>query len=148
MTARPDPAEIFLDFLRREGLNITRSRLAVLQALSGLPRHFEALDLWNAVHPRVSPATVYRTLGLLERAGLVRKVEFGEAHVHYERAFGREDHGHLVCRACGKVWEFSVGDARNAVEMAAANKGFHLAEIVVQGYGLCPSCRTGRGTRV
>ncbi|MCS7239954.1 MAG: transcriptional repressor [Candidatus Bipolaricaulota bacterium] len=148
MPARVDPVEVFVDFLKKEGLNVTRSRLAVLRALSGLPRHFEAIDLWAALHPRVSPATIYRTLGLLERAGLVRKVELGEAHVHYERAFGREDHGHLVCRVCGRVWEFPVGEARNAVEAAAANKGFNLMEIVVQGYGVCPSCQASQETRV
>lgn len=136
-----DPREVFLDFLRREGLNVTRSRLAVLQTLTKLPKHFEAADLWNALRPHVSAATVYRTLDLLERAGLVRKVEFGEAHAHYERIFGREDHGHLVCRRCGRVWEFLAEAALLEVKKAAEEAGFSLGELVVQGYGLCPVCR-------
>jgi Fur family ferric uptake transcriptional regulator len=140
--------EIFLDFLRREGLNVTRTRLAVLQVLSQLPRHFEASAVWQALRPRVSPATVYRTLGLLERAGLVRKVEFGEAHAHYERIFGRESHGHLVCRGCGKVWEFPVEGVSTAVEEIAQAQGFVLREVMIQGHGVCPRCQAKADRRV
>lgn len=135
-------------FLRQAGFNITRSRLAVLEALAGLPRHFDAAQVWMALESRVSPATVYRTLGLLERAGLVRKVELGEAHAHYERVFGCEDHGHLVCRVCGRVQEFPTALARRPVEEAAAQQGFDLAEIVVQGYGVCRECRASQEPRV
>lgn len=141
MAKELDPVEIFVGFLRREGLNVTRSRLAVLRAVSAQPRHFEAAELWTSLRSRVSPATVYRTLELLERAGLVRKVSFGEAHAHYERAFGREDHGHLICQRCGRVWEFPVEEMRGAVEKAGQAHGFSLREIVVQGYGLCPRCQ-------
>lgn len=148
MAKGADPVQVFVDFLRREGLNVTKSRLAVLRALAGLPRHFEAAELWAAVRPKVAPATVYRTLRLLERAGLVRKVEFGEAHSHYERAFGREDHGHLVCRVCGGIWEFAVGQAWEAVQKAAQDRDFVLDEIVVQGYGVCPRCRDRGASRV
>jgi Fur family ferric uptake transcriptional regulator len=143
-----DPLQTFVGFLRREGFNVTRSRLVILQALADLPRHFEASELWAAVRPRVSPATVYRTLSLLEKAGLVRKVGFGEAHAHYERAFGREDHGHLVCRVCGKIWEFPMGEARRVVEKAAKEKDFNLEEIVVQGYGVCSDCQARQNSRV
>ncbi|MBC7317799.1 transcriptional repressor [Candidatus Bipolaricaulota bacterium] len=148
MDRKLDPVQVFVDFLKSRGLNVTRSRLAVLQALADLPRHFEAADLWAVLRSRVSPATVYRTLDLLEKAGLVRKVEFGEAHAHYERAFGREDHGHLICRICGGVWEFPVGQAQHVVEQAAHEQGFFVDEVVVQGYGICPRCRARRDSRV
>ncbi|MBC7221415.1 transcriptional repressor [Candidatus Bipolaricaulota bacterium] len=144
MSRAANAQEAFVDFLRKSGLNVTRSRLAVLQALTGLPQHFEAAQVWMALHPRVSPATVYRTLELLERAGLVRKVELGEAHAHYERVFGQEDHGHLVCRVCGQVLEFPGKSARRVVEKAAAEEGFELNEVVIQGYGICADCRKAR----
>lgn len=148
MEREANPREVFLSFLQREGLNVTRSRLAVLEALAHLPKHFEAAELWGLVRPRVSAATVYRTLELLQRAGLVRKVEFGEAHAHYERTFGREDHGHLVCRRCGRVWEFPTEASRRAVEEAAQEQGFFLKEVVIQGYGVCAGCRAREGPGV
>ncbi len=143
-----DVQEAFVNFLRGAGLNVTRARLAVLRALAELPRHFEAAQVWMALRSQVSPATVYRTLELLERAGLVRKVELGEAHAHYERTFGREDHGHLVCRSCGRVWEFSGGSARRVVEEAAIQNGFALSEVVIQGYGVCADCQAAGAKRV
>lgn len=139
-----EPAELFEAFLRGRGLHVTRPRRAVVEAVFSLPRHFEAADLWAAVRGRVSSAaTVYRTLELLEEAGLVRRVSFGEAHAHYEHVLGREDHGHLVCRRCSRVVEFSDPKLKDVVAQAAARHGFELAEAVVQGYGLCPACREG-----
>lgn len=148
MSRNVDAQQAFVSFLREAGLNVTRNRLAVLRALRELPRHFEAAQVWMALRSQVSPATVYRTLELLERAGLVRKVEFGEAHAHYERTFGREDHGHLVCRVCGRVLEFPGASARRTVEEAAAKNGFALSEVVIQGYGVCADCRATGAKRV
>ncbi|MCX7750742.1 MAG: transcriptional repressor [Candidatus Bipolaricaulota bacterium] len=137
------PVELFEAYLRGRGLHVTGPRRAVVEAVFALPRHFEAADLWAAVRGTVSSAaTVYRTLDLLEEAGLIRRVSFGEAHAHYEHVLGREDHGHLVCRRCGRVTEFSDPGLGDVVTQAASRHGFELAEVVVQGYGLCPACRT------
>ncbi len=143
MTQRP--MDLFEGFLRRQGLKVTHPRRAVVQAVFALPTHFEAVDLWAALRGRVSSAaTVYRTLDLLEQAGLVRRVSFGEAHAHYEHVLGREDHGHLVCQNCGRVVEFSDPNLDHVVTRAAERHGFSLGEAVVQGYGLCPACRTAK----
>ncbi len=140
MTSRP--VRLFESFLRARGLHVTRPRRAVVEAVFTLPAHFEAAELWAALRGTVSSAaTVYRTLELLEEAGLVRRVSFGEAHAHYEHVLGREDHGHLVCRRCGRVVEFSDPGLKEVVARAAERHGYSLAEAVVQGYGLCPACR-------
>lgn len=137
------PVDLFEAFLRRQGLHTTQPRRAVVEAVFSLPAHFEAAELWAALRGTVSSAaTVYRTLELLEQAGLVRRVSFGEAHAHYEHILGREDHGHLVCRRCGRVVEFSDPGLKKVVARAAQQHGFALAEAVVQGYGLCPTCRS------
>ncbi len=135
----------FENFLRQRGLHVTGPRRAVVEAVFALPAHFEAADLWAALRGVVSSAaTVYRTLDLLEQAGLVRRVSFGEAHAHYEHVLGREEHGHLVCRVCGQVVEFSDPSLKKVVTKAAEHHGFTLAEVVVQGYGLCPACRAAK----
>lgn len=140
------PGELFEGFLRRQGLNVTQTRRAVVEAVFSLPSHFDAVDLWAALRDqRVSTATVYRTLDLLERAGLVRRVSFGEAQTRYEHVLGREDHGHLVCRACGRVIEFADLRLQGLVSEVADRHGFDLAEVVVQGHGLCLACRKGAG---
>lgn len=135
----------FEGFLRQRGLHVTGPRRAVVEAVFALPAHFEAADLWAALRDVVSSAaTVYRTLDLLEQAGLVRRVSFGEAHAHYEHVLGRAEHGHLVCRTCGQVVEFADPQLKGVVTRAAEQHGFTLAEAVVQGYGLCPACRTAK----
>jgi Fur family ferric uptake transcriptional regulator len=136
------PVDLFEGYLRRQGLKVTQPRRAVVETVFSLPAHFEAADLWAALRGVVSSAaTVYRTLELLEQAGLVRRVSFGEAHAHYEHTLGREDHGHLVCQSCGQVVEFSDPGLQDLVAKAAQRQGFSLAQAVVQGYGLCPACR-------
>lgn len=135
----------FEGFLREHGFHVTGPRRAVVEAVFSLPAHFEAADLWASLRGTVSSAaTVYRTLELLEQAGLVRRVSFGEAHAHYEHVLGREEHGHLVCRVCGKVVEFSDPHLKRVVTRAAERHGFQLSEAVVQGYGLCPACRAAK----
>ncbi|HEU67837.1 MAG TPA: transcriptional repressor [Candidatus Acetothermia bacterium] len=139
------PVELFEAFLRKRGLHVTGQRRAVVETVFALPTHFEAAELWAALRGSVSSAaTVYRTLELLEQAGLVRRVSFGEAHAHYEHTWGREDHGHLVCRSCGRVIEFADPSLTEVVARAAARHGFHLSEAVIQGYGLCQACRGKR----
>lgn len=132
----------FEEFLRKRGKNVTRSRRKVLQAVLSQPGHFDATEIWEKLRrERVSIATVYRTLELLEEAGLIRKVRLGEAHAHYEHTLAGGEHGHLVCRNCGKVVEFELPGVRERVAGIAEEAGFTLEGIQIQVLGLCPDCR-------
>ncbi len=141
---KEDVLERFEDYLRRHGRNVTETRRKILQAVLSQKDHFDATDIWESLrNERVSIATVYRTLDLLEEAGLIRKVRLGKAHAHYENILAREDHGHLICEACGKVIEFKLGRIASEVERVAREHGFELKRIQVQGFGLCSECRRG-----
>ncbi|MGC9529780.1 MAG: Fur family transcriptional regulator [Candidatus Bipolaricaulaceae bacterium] len=141
MTTKP-PVELFEAYLRARGHNVTKTRRRIVQAVFSLHGHFDAAELWQALRDqKVSMATVYRTLDLLEQAGFVRRVSFGEAHAHYEHVLERDDHGHLVCRRCGEVVEFSGARIRDLLADVAARHDFQLQEGVVQGFGLCRRCR-------
>jgi Fur family ferric uptake transcriptional regulator len=136
------PEVLFEEFLRRRGFNVTDTRRKIVKKVFSLHGHFDAAELWEALRDeKVSMATVYRTLDLLEQAGFVRRVSFGEAHAHYEHVLGRDDHGHLVCRRCGKVIEFSGARVRTLIHEVAARNEFELQETIVQGFGLCRDCR-------
>ena len=72
--------------------------------------HYEAEELLIDIRKskkRVSGGTIYRTLVLLVKCGLIRKVVFGEKHAYYEHVFDYEHHDHLVCSKCGSVIEFT-----------------------------------------
>jgi len=139
------PEELFEEFLRRQGFNVTETRRKIVRKVFSLHGHFDATELWDALRDdKVSIATIYRTLELLERAGFVRRVSFGEAHAHYEHVLGRDDHGHLVCRRCGRVIEFESKRIKTLLQEIADRNEFVLQEAIVQGFGLCRDCREGR----
>lgn len=134
--------ERFENYLRRHGKNVTETRRKILRAVLAQKDHFDATDIWESLRKeRVSIATIYRTLDLLEEAGLIRKIRLGKAHAHYENILAREDHGHFICEACGKVIEFELVKIRTEVERVAGKHDFDLKRIQVQGFGLCPECR-------
>ena len=90
---------------------------------------------------KISRATVYRTLELLVKSGLVRRVHLGEDHYHYEHVKGDSHHDHLVCTTCGGVIEFlDEGLEKRALEICEKRKfkpTFHNLQIL----GVCDACR-------
>src|SRR6266480_7576525 len=100
----------FQQFLSGQGLKLTPERTALLREIFATHYHFEADELLFKMKEKsvkISRATVYRTLELLVKSGLVRRVHLGEDHYHYEHVRGDSHHDHLVCTACGSVIEFN-----------------------------------------
>ena len=90
------------------GLRATNQRALILEIIRRGQGHLDADEVYRQARekqPRLSLSTVYRTLQLLKRLGLVEEVHFDEAHHHYEVKPSSEHH-HLVCLGCGKVIEF------------------------------------------
>src|SRR2546421_12211096 len=99
----------FQDFLASNTLKLTHEREALVREIFATHYHFEADELLFKMKQKglkISRATIYRTLELLEKSGLVRRVHLGEDHYHYEHVSGNSHHDHLVCTACGMVIEF------------------------------------------
>ena len=101
--------ERFKDKLRTSGLKVTRERVIILEEVLKRSDHFDAdqfaADL-NVNGIKVSRATVYRTLDILNDMGIVHKSTLGHKHQHYENMVNRAHHDHLVCLKCDKVVEF------------------------------------------
>ena len=92
---------LFRDYLEQSQLKYTPERKVILREIFSLHNHFEADELYFKLRQkggqRISRATVYRTLPLLEKSGLIRKVVFVDKHTHYELAYGHMHHEHLIC---------------------------------------------------
>lgn len=141
----------FRAFLVGKGLRFTREREELLAAIFEAPRHFEAEDLIRTVHQRsgrVSRATIYRTLALLEECGVLQKSLFGHNRHFYESLVGRHHHDHIVCVHCGQIREFD--DARiDAVQQeVCARFGYALVDHMHEIFGVCPGCREAAGESV
>jgi len=108
----------FLTFCLSRGLRMTGQRLAILDAVFDSDQHFSADQLVQRARQRdksVSRATVYRTLSLLVKSGLVREMDFGKAFKFYDPNYTvHPNHNHIICQDCGKIVEF---DTRKIAEL-------------------------------
>lgn len=98
------------DFVRRKGLRRTQQREFIIESAFSKDEHFTAEELFDRVrktNTHISRATVYRTLGLLVEADLLREIDLGDNQTTYDPNFhDKPSHNHLVCIDCGRVVEF------------------------------------------
>jgi Fur family ferric uptake transcriptional regulator len=106
----------------------------------------DLVDLIRREDHRISRATVYRTLQWMVDAGIARKVDFGEGRFRFEHSYRQPRHFHLICKTCHRSFEFLSSDIESVVEEVAASRGFTASQSVVQIYGTCEECRTGRNS--
>lgn len=91
--------------LTDKGYRLTPQRIMILSAIENSDHHISAEEIYAQIvtkYPNVNISTVYRTLELLERLGLVTKTDMGEGRVRYHPA-EKGHHHHLVCRECGRI---------------------------------------------
>jgi Fe2+ or Zn2+ uptake regulation protein len=133
--------------LKQRGFKLTRSRQAILQVIAEAPDHLKVAEVHRralALDPAIGLASVYRTMELLERLGLVRHVHMNHRHRHYAPAADGHSH-HLVCNDCGRVVEFSDCQVERLAKLLARRTHFVIEGHSVELYGRCPDCR--RATR-
>lgn len=131
--------------IHAQGLRATRQRQLVLDVLKENPGHLDAEAIHDQVKirdPRISLATVYRTLALLKRLGLVTEHNLGEDHGHFEAA-PSAPHYHFTCLQCKRVIEFDAPAVREIVQDLAAQQQLQVTETHLTLSGYCRTCRPG-----
>jgi len=142
-------AEAALDILQKHlksqgNLRFTSARMAVLSAVTQSQGHFDADDLYYRLisgGKKISRATVYNTLDLLQECGLVSKYRFTEHSSRYEKAFGKPHHHHLICLQCGDLIEFVNERLNKLQEEVCTDKNFAPQSSSLQIFGTCAKCR-------
>lgn len=117
---------------------MTEQRRVIAQVLDASADHPDVEELYSrasAVDPRISLATVYRTVKLFEEAGILEKVEFGDGRARYEDA-EREHHDHLIDVTTGDVIEFIDPEIEALQEKIAAKLGYRLQGHKLELYGM------------
>jgi len=138
-----------LSSIRPAGGKRSSKRDRILQIFLHQSGHLSADDLVDAVHreaPGIGRATVYRTLQWMVGAGIARKVDFGEGRSRFEQSFRHPRHYHLICTTCHRSSEFLSSDVESLMEEIAGARNFTPAQQVVQIYGTCEECQTGKKT--
>ena len=136
-----------LERLRPAGTKRSSKRDFIVNVFLKQEGHLSADDLVDLIKRedhRISRATVYRTLQWMEEAGIARKVDFGEGRFRFEHSYRHPRHFHLICKTCNRSFEFLSSDIEALVEEVAAARGFTARQSVVQVYGTCEACSTGR----
>lgn len=144
-TSFPDPSQ-----LKPVGGKRSSKREQIVDVFLRQDGHLSADDLVDRIRQedhRISRATVYRTLQWMVEAGIARKVDFGEGRSRFEPSFRQPRHFHLICKTCQESSEFLSSDIEGTIDEVAGARGFTVDHSIVQIYGTCESCRTGRGPK-
>lgn len=130
----------FQQFLRDRSLRQTPERFAILDEVYSGSGHFDADELHMRLKmkgERVSRATVYNTLDLLQDADLVIRHQFGQNQAKYEPAFSYRQHDHLICTDCDEVFEFCDPRIQGIQEMVGEIFRFNIQSHSLHVYGSC-----------
>jgi Fur family transcriptional regulator, ferric uptake regulator len=147
MSSAPAPVVPDVARLRPAGGRRSTKRERILGVFLKHEGHLSADDLVALIHredARISRATVYRTLQWMVDAGVARKVDFGEGRFRFEHSYRHPRHFHLICKTCSRSFEFLSSDIEGLIEEVATARGFAARQSVLQIYGTCEECRSGR----
>ena len=132
--------------LREKGYRITPQREKILELFMELPEgsHLSAEDLHALLlqnQIKISLATLYRTLKFLVLNSLLRELDFGEDHKHYELSSVKKHHHHLICNNCGMTIEFHDEKLiKMAKSIAEKQNRFKGLDYQFKIFGLCEKC--------
>ena len=145
MISYPTLLEDFITLLKGQNLKFTRQREMILKSLYDHDGHFSPEEIHRMIlhdNPelKVGIATVYRTLSLLEDAGLADSISFGKDGKIYELGL-KKHHDHLICTRCGTIIEF-VDEVIEAKQEEIAQKyHFKMTDHTMKIIGLCDTCQ-------
>lgn len=128
--------------LSEQGYRLTPQRMMVLSAIEDSDDHISAEEIYAQViarYPHVNISTVYRTLELLKRLGLVTETDMGGGRVRYHPV-DKGHHHHLVCQGCGEIIdldELILSSLRSAL-LREYNFSADLRHLAI--FGRCKKC--------
>jgi Fur family peroxide stress response transcriptional regulator len=135
--------ETIVDSLRNQGFRITPQRVAIVQFMMNTDSHPSAEDLHNAIkkkYPMVSIATVYKTLELLNKIGVVKELSFPDG-ARYDA--NTDTHVNVVCLNCGKIEDISEEKSLETIEFDVARKSkYKILGRRFELYGYCDECQS------
>ena len=135
--------------LAERGIRLTAKRRAILQILEDADQHLDAAGLLKAAQQqlKVDRATVYRTLDLLKRQGLIDELDLmhlrGEMH-YYEARTDEQEHFHFACFGCGKIAEVQASHYSELKRQVEQEHGVQIEVARLEIGGYCKECKAAR----
>ena len=135
----------FRDILKKNRLKFTKQRGIILETLYNNSGHFTPEELLTLIQNRypnltIGIATIYRTLGLLEKSNIIDSISFGAKGKKYEIG-ANAHHDHLVCLECEKLIEFCDDTIEKQQEIIANKFNFKMTGHTMNIVGICKECQ-------
>jgi Fur family peroxide stress response transcriptional regulator len=131
--------------LKDKGYKLTHQRREIIKVLSRDMSHPGAMDILRKVRrivQRISMSTVYYTLDMLKKEGLIRELEYYDTDNRYD--INVSDHINLVCTKCQKITDFT-GSLPSLSKVVEKETGFKPAKMRFEYYGICRNCGSVKG---
>ena len=141
--------EVFAAYLIKNRLKRSEQREVILDTFLRSERHLSVDDLLQLVQKRrsdIGRTTIYRTLKLLQAAGLAQELVL-QGQTRFEREYKRQHHDHFICKSCGEIFEFSSAEIERIQDEIAAEIGFVIDGHRHQIFGYCRDCAADAKTR-
>ena len=126
-----------------KGVKLTDQRKVIAKVMSDSNDHPNVDELYKRVSiidPKISIATVYRTVKLFEESGILAKHDFKGGKARYEQLSERH-HDHLICKVCTKTVEFEHPLIEKYQEEICEHHGFTLKSHRMELFGICNECQ-------
>jgi Fur family ferric uptake transcriptional regulator len=130
--------------LRRKSHRLTGPRAAILRILRERAHPLSNKEIFAALAgEQCDLATVYRSMHLLERMGMVKRFDFGDGVARFELISEGDDghHHHLVCTRCSNVVEIEECLLTEVETRIARRNGFKAVTHKLEFFGVCPRCQ-------
>jgi Fur family transcriptional regulator, peroxide stress response regulator len=137
--------EHLLNKLRQCEYRLTPQRVALVRLLAESEGHPSAAQLHEQLkpeYPKMSLATVYKTLNLLKDLDEVLELGFWDDDGRYD---GKRPypHPHLICVRCRKIVDPEIELAEHMAQQVALSSGYKIVSQRLDFYGICPACQRG-----
>jgi Fur family transcriptional regulator, ferric uptake regulator len=132
--------------LGARGIRLTKQRRVLLQVMETARRHLDAGEIFQRaqkIDSNITRVTVYRTIDLLKRQGLIDELDL--LHLrgdrHFYESHGPRDHIHVACLRCGKVREVESELYEQLKKQITHDTGIEITVARTEIGGLCSDCR-------
>lgn len=140
--AAREEKDVLAAYIAEHGLKRSDQREAIVDVFLRSNSHLSVDDLLSLARkkrPEVGRTTVYRTLKLLQAAGLAQELQL-KGETRFERDYKREHHDHFICKTCSEIFEFHSDEIERIQDQVASDIGFVIDGHRHQIFGYCKDC--------
>ncbi len=136
-----DDQEI-IDLFRENEFKVTAQRLAICKFIFSREDHPSADQIYQELkidYPTISLGTIYKTLDLLEKLGIIQKLRFNEGNIRYDPDM--ELHINMVCSKCGKISDYKAENVKKLWSAIISDLGIKPKGHRIDIYYECDDCK-------